>query len=325
MGILDAGLHVGGIEVPYGTAALATRSFEAQVDDFKRSQARLESVGFRSGMQAVRSDRVATINEGGVAKTNLDVLTKGFGMLAQLMLGGVTGPTVQAATIAYKSTFTTTSDGPNRSLTMQMVRPYASTDADTAFTHKGVVCTDWKISHTQGNLLNVDLGLDFQDVVTNIADATPTYPANAAPFDWSMCAVTIDGSSVDTVGLSIDTNLGLKTDRRFLRGSPLKKQPVRAAVPTYQGQLDFEFDSAARYTEWLAGAPHSLVMSWIGSNIASTYFNSFVVTIPAAQWTGESPVVSLSGLPVQSVPFKALDNGTLPVMTIEYTSTDTAL
>jgi hypothetical protein len=58
LGILDAALHVGN-EGTYGTAASLTRSFEAKTEDWKREQQRIESVGFRAGMQTVRTDRVA--------------------------------------------------------------------------------------------------------------------------------------------------------------------------------------------------------------------------------------------------------------------------
>lgn len=324
MGILDTAIHVG-VESTYGTPASLTRSFEGKADTFKRENERIKSVGFRSGMEGIRSDRVVTVNMGGAGSLELDVLTKGFGMLLKSLLGGAVAPTQQGVTTAYIQTYTSTADGPSQSLTIQTVRSEVG-GTTQQFTHHGCVVTGWTLENSPGGLLTLNLDFDFEDVDTSTAAGTPTYPASTVPFDWTQAAITLNATPLHALEFSLQADLGLKTDRRYLRGSALKKQPVRAAVPTYTGNLVVDFEDDSRYAEFAAGTVVGpLVATWTGAVIDAPHAYEVEVTIPALQWTGESPEASLDDLTSQPLPFEVLDNGTDPMVTITYQSTDTAI
>ena len=319
--LLDNAVLVGK-ETTYGTAASLTRSFEAQSDTFKRTQEALESIGFRGGMETKRADRRRMIDMGGTGTIEADVLDSGFGLLLEASLGADSGPTQVGATTAYKSTFTTTTADPQISYTVQTQRVDLEGTVNS-FTHLGSVITGWELSQAVGENLKLVLNFDFRTVVTNEAAGTNSYP-DGVPFDWTMASATWGGASFCPASFSLSADLGLKTDRRLLCGTELKKQPVRAAVPMFTGSFDVEFENNDFYDDFVAGSTEELVITWTGAAI-DTENAQVVVTLPAVQLDGDTPEVSVSDIPTQSLPFTVLDNGTDPAVTIEYTTTDTAL
>ncbi len=319
--ILDNALLVGK-ESTYGTAATLTRAYESQADSWKRNQEFLTSNGFRGGLHTQMSTRSVPVNLGGEGTIPVDVQPTGMGLLFQSMLGATTGPTQQASTTAYKSTFTSTSAGPTDSWTVQMQR--VDIDGDVrSFTHLGSVMTGWKLMQPVDGMFNAELRFDFQDVVTNVSAGTPTY-VSSLPYTWQQCSATWDGNAIALDSWDLEANLGFKTDRYRL-SSTKKLKPVRASVPTFTGNMQMDFDGLDLYNAFVAGTVAPLVITWTGSNIASSYDFQVKVTLAAVQFQGDAPVVSLDELPKQPLPYKVLYNGTDPAVKIEYTSTDTSL
>lgn len=320
--ILDAAVLVGK-ESTYGTPATLTRAYEAKADSWKIEIEHLESVGFRAGMETLRSDRRKPVAMGGEGTIEVDVLDKGMGLLLEASLGGATGPTQVATTNAYEQVFTSTSTAPTGSYTVQVQRP----DADGAirsFTHHGAMITSWKLAQSVGEFLNLELSFDFEEVDTVTSPGVATYPSDARTFDWTQCAITISGAPVDTTSFELNADLSLKTDRRFLRSNSNKKQPKRGGVPSYEGTLEAEFSDLDHYNSFVAGTIVEIVATWTGREIESGQHYEVTVTLPACQFNGESPEVSLDDMPKQPLPFKVLDNGTDPAVTLKIKSTDTA-
>lgn len=321
--VLDSAILVG-LESTYGTPATLTRAYEGKADSFKRDQQPLESTGFRGGQQAKRSDRRTMINMGGVGELQFDIQNKGLGLLLQAMLGSISGPTQQAATTAYKSTAATTAADPDDSFTVQVQRPDMG-GTTRPFTHHGCVVTGWSITQELDGLAMVNLNFDFEDVDTSTAAGTPSYPSATTPFNWTHLVVSLDSTDTDVTSFSLDADLALKTDRRFLRASALKKQPCRNGIPTFTGQMAMEFEDLTVYNQFVAGTTVPLVATWTGATIDSPYSYELKITCAAVQYTGESPETSLTDVPTQAIPFEVLWDGTNPAVQIEYTSVDTAL
>jgi hypothetical protein len=320
--ILDNAILVGK-ESTYGTAATLTRAYEGKADSWKRQQDFLESVGFRAGMHAQLSTRSVPVNMGGEGEIEVDVMPGGFGLLFQSLLGASTGPTVTTAP-AYKSTFTSTAAGPADSWSVQVQRVDA-TGTTRSFTHLGSVITGWSLEQSVDSLLNAKFSFDFQDVSTSTAAGTPTYPTNNLPYAWTQSAALWNGAAIDLTSWSLKADLGLKTDRRFLRASELKKQPVRASVPTFEGEAEMEFESLTQYNAFTAGTIAPMIVTWTGATITGAVKYEVKVTLAAVQFQGDSPEVSLDAMPVQTLPYKVLYNGTDPAVKIEYTNIDAAL
>ena len=206
--VLDNAILVGK-ETTYGTAVTLTRGYEAKSDTWVRKQEFLESKGMRTGAQAQRTGRSRAINMGGEGSIECDVLSNGFGLIAQATLGAVSGPTLVSGT-AYKTTCTTTTDDPNDSWTIQALRADAAGTL-RQFTHKGCVITEWGIKQDVGGLLMFDGKFDFQDVDTSTAAAaspSTLYPTGAAaPFDWTMASATWNSVAVDIKSFALNAKL----------------------------------------------------------------------------------------------------------------------
>jgi len=321
--ILDVAILVGK-ESTYGTPATLSHAYEGKADTYKRVQEQIDSVGFRGGMETLRSDRRTQVNMGGEGSLEIDVLTSGFGLLLQALLGSVAGPTQVAATAAYEVTATSTAADPNDAFTVQIQR--VSVDGTQRnFTHHGGVITGWSLSQDVGGLLVANMDFDFEDVDTSTGAGTPSYPSSAVPFDWTQAVVTLDSVSSDLTSFELNADLALKTDRRFLRGSELKKQPVRAGMPTYEGTVSMEYEDNTQYDDFVAGNVIPIVATWTGGLIEAGQNHTVTVTMAACQYTGDAPVSSLTDVPTISLPFKVLDNGTDAAVEIVVKSADTAL
>lgn len=325
MSILDASVNVG-LETTYGSAVTPTRSMEAQSDNWTRAQSRLESVGFRNNMQALRSDRVKTVNMGGAGNITSDFMTNGAGLLLGGAFGSKVAPVQQEATAAYLQTFATTDAAPADSFTVQVIRPKMESGVQQ-FTHHGAKITGWNLSQGVDGLLVWSVDFDSEDVDITTAAATPAFPSGAVPFDWTQCTATLDPdgspSTLDLLDLSFSAELGLKTDRRYLRGSALKKEPVRSGIPSYSGEMSIDFSSTDQYAQWTAGTDLDLELKWTGAVIAGAHSEYFSLRFKAINWTDGNPVVSLLDTPVQSLPFQVMHNGSDAAITATYMSTDT--
>jgi len=329
--ILDQNFQLG-VESTYGTFATPTRAFEAKGDTWKLEQDDLPSVGMRPGMQGAYDDRLKTIIMGATGTLQFDVLTKGAGLLLQAMLGSTTGPTQLGATAAYKSTHTTATADPGISYSVQMQRVDTG-DTLRAFTYLGAVVTSWKLSHSVPGLLVADIDFDARTSNTSEAAASAVSPTGAASFDWTQCAVTIDsgGGAAEfcVESVEIEADLGMKTDRRLMcsASAGLKKQPRRAAVPSFTGTLVGEFEDLTEYALFTAGTLCDIVVTWTGAEIdPNPYDYELKVTMPSCKFMGDAnPEASLDDITKQPLPFKAYYDGSNPMCTVEYTSTDTAL
>lgn len=320
--ILDNAILVGK-EVTYGTPVALSRAFEGKADTWKREQEALESVGFRAGMHALRSDRRRQINKGAAGEIELDALTSGLGLLLQGVFGSA-AIAQQAATAAWKQTHQTTADGSLASYTVQKLVT-KNDGTQQAFTYHGATITEFELAQEVGGFLTAKFAFDAEDEDTVTAAGTPTYPASAIPFDWTQAAVTVNSVATEATAFSFSANNGLKTDRYFLRGSSLKKQPRRSAVPEYSGEMTVEFKDTTEYALFKAGTIVPIVATWTGALIASTYYNEVKLTLAACQFDGTTPEASLDDMSMQPLPFKVLHNGTDPAVKLEYTSVDITL
>jgi len=321
--ILDVAILFG-LESTYGTAVTLTDAFEGKADTYKRVQEYIDSVGFRGGMETLRDDRRVDINMGGEGTLEIDVLSTGFGFLLQGFLGSISGPTLSSTTLAYLTTATSTAADPNKVFTVQVQRvDVGGTQRD--FTYQGGVITGWTLSQEVGGLFTASMDFDFEDVDTSTGAGTPAYAAANVPFDWTMAKATLDSVDTDIISMELTADLALKTDRRFLRQSALKKQPVRSGMPSFEGSITLELNDLTEYADFVAGTVIPIVFTWRGALIEETNYEEVIITCAACQYTGGEPVMSLDDTPQITLPFKVLDDGSSAAMVITYESTDSAL
>ena len=325
MSTLDTAILVG-VEDTYGTAATLTRAYEVQSDSIARETEYLESVGFRPGIAAALHNRRRPIHMGASGSLDLDVLDRGMGLLLATIIGPTDGPQeTDGGSGVYVTEFVADREAPPKSLTVQVQRGTIEDALPIPFTYVGGVCTSWRLQHEVGSFLRLEATYDFQAEKTDVAAGSPTYPADGVPFDWGQCVITLDGNAVDATSFELTAELGMKTDRRFLRGSTLKKRPARTSVPVYEGTIEVEPDTSL-YDLYVSGEPVDMTVTWTGGQIGSTGSDYAVtITIPAVQLTGQTPTASLDDATVQSVPFRVLWNGEDAPLTVTVQNADTAL
>lgn len=313
-------------ESTYGTSVALGRAYETQSDGWKKNIAYLRSQGFSGQLHTVRKSRSKVVNMGATGSIEIDVLNKGMGLLLRDMFGTSTGPTQQGATIAYVQTFSTTAAGPITSATIQALRSFVDSGTQ-AFTYVGSVCTGWEFSCETGEngFLHLKSDYDSQNESTAIAAGTPVLIAAADPFDWSQCVVTVGGSPVDMKSLSLKADYNQNVDRRFLRGSTLKKKPRYGDIPAFTGQLEGEFESMTQYNNFINSTFLVAQFKWTGALIVSGHFFEFTIDMPAIQYSGDTPEASLSDSPKISLPFTVYHDEASPAITVTLKSTDTVV
>ena len=312
-------------ESTYGTAITSGfRGYEAQSDTFTREVQYIESVGFRQALQTIRSDRHDTISIGASGSIETDVLNKGHGLLLKHMLGGSSGPTQQGGTAAYLQTFESSDDGPTGSYTIQLPRT-DSAGSLQSFTYEGCVPTGFTISQAIDEALKLTVDFDAENEQMSTAASSPTYPTSADPFVYTDATIEVAGSAINTfTSFELTADLGMNTDRRFLKGSATKLQPVRSSVPSYTGTIEGEFTNA-QYEAFRDGTIFQLELICQQSTaIAGSYYPKFHITMPKVKFTGSTPVASTDDLTRLSLPFTVLWDGSNAAVKVEYQSTDTA-
>ena len=108
--------------------------------------------------------------------------------------------------------------------------------------------------------------------------------------------------------------------------SGLKREPITNDLVAVSGSITADFLDKAVFAErFLDNTQFALVWSFKGAVISGVYFDTFEIELPANFLTGPAP--TLDGLDVVSgdFSFETFSNGTDPVATIRYITTDTTL
>ncbi len=315
-------------ESTYGTPVTVTRFFEFVRESIRANPARVESSGLRAGHRAHRSDRFVPIPSMGAAgDIELEVHSKGFGFWLKHMLGavGTAGPTDEAYT--HTGTVATLQGD---SFTCQVNRPDVPDEGDQAFTYHGGKITSWRLANSVSGLLMATLSCDFEDVDNATAKATPSYPSSTELFSWAGGVVEIGDSAFHATSFEVSCNNQLRTDRRFLRGSALKKEPIEQSWREITFTMEAEFEDDTHWDRVMsatrAGALAKIEGIWTGLDSigGGTTKPSLEVELPAARFDGEGgPVVDGPGPLTQRLTGKGLYNGTDSPVSLIYVTGDT--
>lgn len=334
-GVLDAQVHIGR-ELTYGTPETPTRSIEALEDIATAQREPLQSVGFRAGLQTVRTDRRRMIFKGGEGSIMVHPHERGFGMLLRAALG-TASITQVGTTDAWLQAFETDAKAPDEYITAVIGRPPVDpAEAPIPWTYAGGVVHELSLEQEVGDgdagQLKATFGMDFQrEIVEGEADAeplpTPVYPNSQFVYGWPELEVQVDGGALgDTRSFALQMTHEVKRDRYYMRRSTLKKQPIRSAVPEFTGSFAFDFENNDIYDVVRSSDIVPVVAEWRhpDPNAIATGQTYFLRVTCQVQFVGNTPEVSLDDLPNQPIEFVCLHDGTNPAVKIEYQSDDVA-
>lgn len=304
-------------ETTYGTPVTVDRFIEFLSEALEDEMEFLIAKGIGAGRFARTTHMVAT-KIGAKGSTEHELMTKGCGLLLKHGLGA-SASAQQGGTPEYLHTYTP--DEPP-SATVQIGVPDTSGTVRTK-TAEGAVVTKGKLSASLGEIVRLALEWAAEQMVNSTALATASFAANRAPFVYSQGALTIGGSSMVVKSFEVEWDHALDIERRGI-GATQRRKPIPAGEFAVTGTLDAEFESLTAWNAFLAGTTAQLVLTFTGGTIPSTS-NPYktTVTIPAIYYTGTTPQVGGPEIVRQSLPFKALYNGTNPIITITQNTDDT--
>lgn len=314
-------------ETTYGTAVTVDRFFEFDSESIAVEVGRVESSGIRAGLRAMRADRRVPYVMGASGSVQFSVLSKGFGFWLAQSLGtvGTTGP-VETTVYTHTGTVgTMTGD----SFTAQVGIPQAGGATITPKTVSGGKVKSFELSCAAGEPLSFSADLDFRDLNHSTSLATASYPTSTELLTFIGGSVTVGGTAVDVRSFSVKVDNGLAIDRRFIRSSVLKKEPVEASHRKIDVELGLDFESTTHQDRVLAataaGAQAAVVLTCAGlSTIGSTLKPQLTITLPVVMFDGDTPTIGGPDLVSESIKGMALQNtaGDSPI-SIAYQTVDT--
>lgn len=311
-------------EATFGTATTVDRFYEITGESITRENRVLQSQGLRGGYLPRGGGRRVHTGHGAAGDVMFEVASKGFSRVFQWILGGTPTIAQQGATTAYLHTHTMGSLV-GRSATLQkQLRDAAGTEIES-FTYHGSKANTAEFSIATDGILNLSVGVDARQEVTNVAAAASSYLTTNL-FHFQQASLTVAGSSVaDVSDATIRVNNNLNTDRRFLGNSGLKSEQYDNGYRAIDGSFTAEFAATTLYDLFAADTAAQLVLSFVSSVDAGTgYPERVTITVPEVHLTGNTPTVGGAELVTVDMPFEGAYNGTDSPIRIEYVTTDTA-
>jgi len=310
-------------ESTYGTGVTVTRFYEFNSENLAFRKKTAEGMGLRAGGQLPRSQRRVVTTQDAGGDLELDLPTRGLGLL----LSYATGSTPSATTVAsgvYSYTFTL-GDTYGKSFTTQVGVPqYGGTV--TPKTLAGCKVNNFELSVSNGDIAKGKFGIDAKSLVTSTSLSTVSYPASGSVFNFAQGAITFNGNTVANIkDFSVSIDNAIKVDRFNLGASGSKSEPNIAGFRKVSGKITAEFTDTTLLAAFLADSTASLALTFTGGIIASSYSDTLSITLPACKFDADTPNVSGPGVIDLSMTFTVYDDGTNQPMTIVYQTSEAAL
>jgi hypothetical protein len=313
-------------ETTYGTFVAPAKFIEFTKESLALKKTTAQSAGIAAGrLLALSSRRVLTRQEV-QGSIDLEIVNKSMGVLIQALMGTTVTPVQQAATAAYLQTHTL-ADTAGKSLTIQKGVPL-TTGTVTDKTFLGCKVTSAEFACEVGGMLTGSFEFDGKTCDEAQTLASASYP-NMSPFHFGQMAVKTGtfGTEAARDGVrkvSVKIERPQATERFYAGQAGLKKEPISNDQVKITGSLETDYIDTILDDLHTSDGATSLVWEFVGPLIASTYFETFRITLPAVRFDEGPPVVDGFDVVKPTFNFTALYDGTNPVK-IEIISTDVTL
>lgn len=313
-------------ESTYGTFVAPTKFIEFTKESLAFKKTTAQSSGIAAGrMLALSARRVLTRKEV-TGSIDLEITNKSMGLLLQALMGTSVTPVQQGATTAYLQTHTL-ADTAGKSLSIQKGVPLTSgTVTDKSFL--GCKVTSGEFSCGVGEMLTGSFEFDGRDCDEGQTLAAASY-SNMSPFHFGQMALKTGTYGAETAldgirKVTCKIERPQDVDRFYANQSALKKEPISNDLVKISGTLETDYVATTLDDLHTSDGATSLVWEFIGANIASTYYETFRITLPAVRLDEGPPVVDGFGVVKPSFNFTGLYDGTNQPK-VEYISTDTTV
>ena len=312
-------------ETTYGTRVVPAKFYEFQSESFQMDVRAMISQQLGSGAMVARGSRRKLVTRSGSGAVNMEVPSKGYGAILDLMHDNVSTPVQNGATTAWTQTHNIGLTAPTKSATIQTNRP-DSGNTDRPFDYLGCKVTgvEWSIA-TDGALM-ANHTFVAQEEKTDQTLAVRSIPAGLESFVFTEGALTIAGGAVADV---TDASLSLSFNRdEFypLGTSGLMANPIQNAISEFTGTCTARFSDLTHYNRYKNNTQVALVLTFTSPTLAGAGFPfKFTITCAQVAFTGETPTVDGPDVLTHALPFQVLYNGTNAPVVVEYVSTDTTI
>jgi hypothetical protein len=267
---------------------------------------------------------VTTADAGGPLE--LEVTNKAMGLLLQALMGTTVTPVQQGVTTAYLQTHTL-ADTAGKSLVIQKGVPL-TTGTVTDKTFLGCKILSAEFSCEVGQMLTVSFEIDAKDCDETQTLVVASYPV-MSPFHFGQMSLKAGTYGAETAldgvrKVSVKIERAQATDRYYAGQAGRKKEPITNDKVKLTGTIEADYVATTLDDLHTSDAATSFVWEFIGPIIASTYPETFRITLPAIKLDGEPPTVDGPAVVKPSYSFTGLYDGTNPTK-IEYISTDVTL
>jgi hypothetical protein len=320
-------------ETTYGTYVAATRHLEVENAKLKKIKNTMTSKGLAGGRAISLGSRRQVTSLAASGSISLEVANTQMGVLFNNAIGGTVTPVQQGATTAYLQTHSLAVSTNNFGKSLSLQTGIADVGGTSRpYTFLGGKITKFDLSCGIDDYLKMTADIDCRDVVESQTLVAPSYAAGTRSFHWDQGAVKISDlggspASIDGVRkLSLNCERKMDTGRFYFGVGGLKAEPILNDFTSITGSLDADLilkaDLADRYRD---DTPFALVWEFVGPLIASTYYETFRVTLPDCFFDDAGPTLDGPDLAKLPMKFTALYDGTNPPMKIEIISIDMAI
>ena len=316
------------LETTYGSAVTVDRFFAYREDTMQEQRGRVDASQLRPGQRVQRSTHFQPYSLGASGNVVFIPESKGFAWWLRFIMGASSTGTVSDSVYPHTGTL---ADLASDVFTMQINRPFAPSDTDQAFTYAGCKVTSGELACSVDEPLVCTVGVDAASVSTATSLASATYPAGTVePFTFVGATVTVGGTAYELQGISVSVDNTLNVDRRHLRASIAKKEPLengyRQVAWTLTGA---DFEDLTTYNRFrsdtASGALAAVVATFQAPTLAgaSTY-PRIVVTIDEARFdTADGMGTTVDGTQlVQTYSGIGMFDGTNSPVTVVVSNTD---
>jgi hypothetical protein len=211
--------------------------------------------------------------------------------------------------------------------TAQVGVPQVGGGTITPKTATGGKVKSFELSCATGEALKFSADCDFANLEHSTALATASYPTSTELLTFVGGTVTVGGTAAHVSSFSVKVDNALKTDRRYIRSSATKKEPVEAGHRKIDVELGLDFEGTTHQDRILsataAGAQAAVVLTCAGlTTIGSTLKPTVTITIPVVMFDGDTPTVGGPDVVGESIKGMGLFNGTDSPITIAYKTLD---
>lgn len=320
-----------GSESAFGVFQAPTRFYQVNKSDLKKTKNVVQGGGLAAGQMVQDGSRRVVTSEAAEGSIELEVPTKGFGLLLTHIFGSAGTPVQQAATAAYLQT-RTLADTVGKSLSIQQGVPDRNGTVNP-YTLLGGKVISAEFSCEMNGLLTVTISIDGQIIVEDEALTSPSYSTGVKPFHSGQMTVKTGTygaeAAIDGVkGFSLTIERPLQVDAYYAGASTpgTKAEQVMNDWVKVSGTLETDFVDKTQLADLFSSdTSTSLVALWEGATIATTYKYLFQLNASQVFFDEGSPVLEGPDVVGLSVPFTAQFDGTNPVLSSLYQSIDTSV